>query len=318
VSRLQALRIPPAWTDVWICTSPAGHLQATGRDQRGRKQYIYHAQWTQQQAAGKYERLLEFAALLPRIRRRIARDFAQPGLSKEKVLATVLRLMQATLIRVGNEQYVRENHSYGLTTLRDHHVRIHGDRLELRFRGKSGKWCQCDVRDARLAKVVHKCQELPGQQLLQYVDAQGQVRDVTSADVNEYLHNITGREFSAKDFRTWAATSLALSILCRECEQSSAAMPTKRKVVAMIDSVAARLNNTRSVCRKSYIHPGVIEAYLDCSLPLYARKVAKGKLPVPRNLSKQEFLAREILKALARRSARGKVGRRQRLNVAPN
>jgi DNA topoisomerase I len=299
LSRLTALKIPPAWTDVWICPNARGHLQATGRDQRGRKQYIYHEQWQAERAALKYERILEFAGFLPRIRSRIARDLARRGLPKEKVLATVLRLMELTLVRVGNEQYARDNHSYGLTTLRDRHAEISGGKLRLRFAGKSGKWHECDVQDARLARIVERCQDLPGQQLLQYLDDAGNVHDITSADVNDYLRMITGREFSAKDFRTWAATSLAIALLCKQCEFCSV-RAGKRQVVEVIDCIAKRLNNTRSVCRKSYIHPGVIEAYLDKSLPAhYQQALGHGKRG-PRGLSTPEKLAMTVLNALAK------------------
>lgn len=297
LARVKALGIPPAWIDVWICATADGHLQATGRDQRGRKQYLYHQQWTASQSAAKYERLLEFASSLPRIRRHISRDLHRRGLPKEKVLAAVLRLMQATLIRVGNEQYVRANGSYGLTTLRDRHARVHGEHIQLRFRGKAGKWCECDVQDERLARIVRRCQELPGQHLLQYVDVDQEIRDLTSADVNEYLRTITGQDFSAKDFRTWAATSLALSLLCRGVGWPTAA-PTKRKVAAMIDTVARQLNNTRAVCRKSYIHPGVIDAYLQGSLPGYWRR-AKRAVRLRRHLSKQEAVALQMLRQLS-------------------
>lgn len=303
VARVKALRIPPAWTDVWICGTADGHLQATGRDQRGRKQYLYHEQWTTEQSAAKYERLLEFATFLPRIRRHIQSDLAKHGLPKEKVIAAVVRLMQATLIRVGNEQYVRENGSYGLTTLRDRHARVHGERLQLRFRGKGGKWCECDVHDKRLARLVHRCQELPGQQLLQYVDVAGEVRDISSADVNEYLRSTSGHEFTAKDFRTWAATSLALSMLC-EPEDRSTPVSTNRRVVAVVDRVAKRLNNTRAICRKSYIHPGVIDAFFDNSLVEHWHKAGRRTRRIPHYLGKQEFLARETLRRLARASVR--------------
>lgn len=301
LARLTALRIPPAWTDVWICPARNGHLQVTGRDQRGRKQYLYHEAWTAQQAEKKYTRILEFAAALPQIRRRVARDFARRGLSREKVLAAVLRLMECTLIRVGNEQYVKENDSYGLTTLRDRHAQVRNGHIRLRFRGKSGKWHECDVADARLATTVRRCQELPGEQLLQYLDEQGRVHDITSADVNAYLHDITGGDFSAKDFRTWSATSQALWQLCQECSECSATA-AKRRVSAVIDCVAGRLNNTRTVCRKSYIHPGVIEAYLDRSLPQHYQAVVRKAGRAPRGLSKEEHVAREVLRALAKRS----------------
>jgi DNA topoisomerase-1 len=303
LERLQTLRIPPAWVDVWICPSAEGHLQATGRDARGRKQYLYHPAWVARQSVLKYERILEFAAALPLIRRQVARDLSRRGLPKEKVLAAVVSLMESTLIRVGNEQYAKENRSYGLTTLRDRHAQVRGSCVRLRFAGKSGKWHECEVHDKRLARIVERCQDLPGQQLLQYTDQQDRVHDIGSADVNDYLHSISGHDFSAKDFRTWAATSLAISLLCAECEFASM-RASKRKVVEVVDCIARRLNNTRAVCRKSYVHPGVIESYLDKSIADHYRSATRRRSRTQRGLSKQEQMAVAILRALARRSAK--------------
>jgi DNA topoisomerase-1 len=261
LQRIHLLRIPPAWTDVWICASKRGHLQATGRDARGRKQYRYHSEWDCARDSFKYDRMIAFAKSLPRIRRRIARDVKKIGLPREKVLAAMLRLMDRTAIRVGNEEYVRANHSYGLTTLQDRHAQIKGGEIKLSFRGKSGKTQHIELTDAGLAKIVRECQELPGQELFQYLDEQGDVCDVTSRDVNEYLRGAGADDFTAKDFRTWAGTTIAVEALMERLD-SPVKTSLKRNVNAALDSVAAQLGNTRAVCRKSYVHPGVIEAYL--------------------------------------------------------
>jgi DNA topoisomerase I len=261
LQRIHELRIPPAWTNVWICPSPNGHLQATGRDARGRKQYRYHSNWDTARDSLKYDRVILFAKNLPRIRRRIARDLKRPGLPREKVLAAMLRLMDRTAIRVGNEEYARANHSYGLTTLQDHHARIRGSDIQLRFRGKSGKVQDILLSDKRLAKIVRSCQELPGQDLFQYLDESGAVCDVTSRDVNDYLRHIGGHDFTAKDFRTWAGNTIAVDALVMRVGASSIAS-AKRNINAALDCVASQLGNTRAVCRKSYVHPGVLEAYL--------------------------------------------------------
>jgi DNA topoisomerase-1 len=236
-------------------------LQATGRDARGRKQYRYHPEWDCARDSFKYDRMIAFAKGLPRVRRRVARDIKKPGLPREKVLAAMLRLMDRTAIRVGNEEYVRANHSYGLTTLQDRHAKIEGGEIKLSFRGKSGKSQHIELSDARLAKIVRECQELPGQELFQYVDEHGDVCDVTSRDVNEYLRAAGGDDFTAKDFRTWAGTTIAVEALMERLD-SPTKTSLKRNVNAALDSVAAQLGNTRAVCRKSYVHPGVVEAYL--------------------------------------------------------
>jgi DNA topoisomerase-1 len=261
LGRIRSLAIPPAWTDVWICPSPRGHLQATGRDARGRKQYRYHPDWHRTRDETKYERLLAFGRALPEIRRRVEADLARPGLPREKVLATVVKLLETTLIRVGNDEYARQNRSFGLTTLKDRHVEIDGATLRFRFRGKSGVTHEVGLRDRRLARVVRRCQELPGQELLQYLDDAGQPRDVGSADVNQYLAEIAG-DFTAKDFRTWAGTVLAARAL-EEVEAFDSQAQAKKNVVRAIESVAERLGNTPSVCRKCYVHPLVIESYLE-------------------------------------------------------
>ena len=265
LSRIKRLAIPPAWSDVWICPLAHGHLQASGRDARGRKQYRYHARWRVVRDETKYARMLGFAAVLPRLRRRVDEDLKLPGLTREKVLAAVVRLLETTLIRVGNEEYVRETRSFGLTTLRTHHVDIDGATLTFEFRGKSGRRHRVDVNDRRLARLVARCQELPGQELFQYLDAGGEQRTVDSGDVNAYLREVTGEDFTAKDFRTWAGTVLAAVALSQH-EGFDSEAEAKRQVVRAVEQVARDLGNTPTVCRKGYIHPAVIETYLEGSL----------------------------------------------------
>jgi DNA topoisomerase-1 len=262
LGRIKSLAIPPAWSDVWICRWPNGHIQATGRDARGRKQHRYHARWHEARDESKFERMVSFAGALPAIRERTDADLARPGLPREKVLAAVVRLLELTLIRVGNDEYARLNKSFGLTTLRDRHARIEGSHVRFRFRGKSGREHEVGLRDRRLATVVRRCQELPGQELFQYVDGDGAVKDVASDDVNEYLREIAGVDFSAKDFRTWAGTVLAYRAL-RALQPADSATGARRNVVAAIRETAGRLGNTPAVTRKSYVHPAVLEAYMD-------------------------------------------------------
>jgi DNA topoisomerase-1 len=263
--RIRSLVLPPAWRDVWICTRPDGHLQATGRDARGRKQYRYHPRWRAVRDEAKYDRLIAFGQALPALRARVGADLARPGLPRVKVLATVVRLLEVTLIRVGNEEYARANHSYGLTTLGDHHAEFEGATVRFHFRGKSGVRHSVAVNDRRLARVVRRCQEVPGQELFQYLDADGTHHTVGSGDVNDYLPEVTGQPFTAKDFRTWAGTVLAARALQAFTAFDSKAQ-AKRNLVAAITEVARRLGNTRTVCRKCYVHPAVIDAYLDGSL----------------------------------------------------
>ena len=263
--RIRALAIPPAWTDVWVCASPRGHLQATGRDARQRKQFLYHARWTVLRDANKYSRLIGFCRVMPRIRRRVARDLRRPGLTHEKVVATVVKLMEITFIRVGNDEYARQNGSFGLTTLRDGHAKVRGGTVRLRFRGKSGKEVEAEVTDRRVARVVKQSQELPGQDLFAYIDDSGERRTVSSEDVNDYLRETTGGEYTAKDFRTWAGTVLA-AVALREVEGFESEAEAKHNVVKAIDRVARRLGNTRAVARRSYVHPAVLESYFDGSL----------------------------------------------------
>lgn len=261
LSRIKHLAIPPAWTEVWICPHANGHIQATGRDARGRKQYRYHEDWRAKQDENKFTRMLAFAQKLPGIRRRVRRDLRRRGMPREKVLATVVRLLEATLIRVGNDEYARTNGSYGLTTMRNRHARVNGKHIRFSFRGKSGKNHEITVSDPQLARIVRRCQELPGQELFGYEDEDGHARDVTSQDVNEYLRDIAGESFSAKDFRTWAGTVLA-AIALREFEAAAHQTEAKKNVVTAIESVAKVLGNTPAVCRKCYVHPAILEEYL--------------------------------------------------------
>lgn len=264
LARIRALAIPPAWRDVWICPRADGHLQATGRDARGRKQYRYHRDWRDVRDQTKYGRMIAFARALPHIRARVRRDLARAGLPREKVLATIVRLLETTFIRVGNEEYARENASFGLTTLRERQVRVNGTKLKFEFRGKSGVQQRIELTDRRLARIVRRIRDLPGYELFQYLDESGRRRSVESADVNAYLKEIAGEEFTSKDFRTFAGTLLAAKAL-RKFASCPAAGEAKRNVAAAIDEVAKSLGNTKAVCRKCYIHPAVLESYLDGS-----------------------------------------------------
>jgi DNA topoisomerase-1 len=259
--RIKRLAIPPAWTDVWICPSPNGHIQATGRDARGRKQYRYHDRWREVRDENKFERLADFVKVLPSIRRRVAHDLKLPGLPRQKVLATIVRLLERTFIRVGNEEYARENKSFGLTTFQDRHVTVKGAQLRFRFRGKSGRHVEVDLTDRRVAKIISKCQDLPGQDLFQYVDEDGEIQEITSQDVNNYLREITGEDFTAKDFRTWGGTVLA-AIALNAQGKFETKKQAKANIKAAICAVAELLGNTPAICRKCYVHPGVVEAYL--------------------------------------------------------
>lgn len=261
LQRIRSLAIPPAWENVWICPDANGHLQATGFDAKGRKQYRYHPQWRQTRDSTKYEHMLKFAQALPEIRVKTQADLTKPGLPREKVLALLVQLLEQTLIRVGNEEYATANGSFGLTTLRNRHVDVLGSHLHFHFRGKSGRTHDLDVIDRKLAKLVQKCRELPGQALFQYVDAEGKRHVIGSGDVNAYLRGLTGDHFTAKDFRTWAGTRAALAELRRQGQARNHA-DAKAKMLAAIEKVAQRLGNTPAVCRKCYIHPAVLELYL--------------------------------------------------------
>jgi len=282
--RIRQLVIPPAWEQVWVSPDPRGHIQAVGRDQRGRKQYRYHPRWREVRDETKYEKMIAFVHALPLIRARVERDLARPGLPREKVLAAVVRLLETTLIRVGNEEYAAANNSYGLTTLQDRHAKVSGGQVHFRFKGKSGVAHEIELNDPRLAKIIRKCQELPGAELLQYVDEAGEVKDIGSGDVNDYLREIAGQEFTAKDFRTWAGTVLAARAL-QAFERVDSQAKMKKNIVQAIESVAKKLGNTRAVCKKCYIHPAVLDSYLDGSMletiGQRARKLDRrlGKLP---------------------------------------
>jgi DNA topoisomerase-1 len=265
IQRINSLAIPPAYKNVWICPLENGHLQATGRDAKGRKQYRYHPLWRAIRDQNKFSRMMAFSQALPDIRRRLEKDLALSGLPKQKVLATVLKLMELTRIRVGNEEYAKTNNSYGLTTLQDDHVNVAGSKIQFQFRGKSGVEHEIEVSDRRLAKVVKRCQDLPGQELFQYLDEHQQAQDITSSDVNDYLREITGQDFTAKDFRTWAGTVLAASHLA-ELGKFTSQTAAKKNITQAIKSVSAYLGNRPATCRKYYIHPNVLEAYLDESL----------------------------------------------------
>jgi DNA topoisomerase-1 len=276
VRRIRALVIPPAWTDVWICLHENGHIQATGHDARRRKQYRYHDRWRAVRDETKYERMIEFGRTLSKIRARVRRDLRLPGLPREKVLAAVVRLMDQTAIRIGNEEYARENRSFGLTTMEDRHVKVNGDSIQFRFTGKSGKPHAVETNDARLARIIRRCRDLPGQRLFQYLDDDGKRREVGSSDVNDYLREATGADFTAKDFRTWAGT------LCAAAAIGPTELPTtqtaiKRGLVKIVETVAEQLGNTVAVCRKCYIHPRVLEAYSDAALR--AKLVVTGRPP---------------------------------------
>ena len=303
VQRIKSLAIPPAWRDVWICPSPSGHLQATGRDAKGRKQYRYHARWREVRDEAKYDRLPSFAASLPMLRRRVARDLAEPVLSMRKVVAALVQLLEKTLIRVGNEEYARSNRSFGLTTLESAHARIRGTTVRFRFRGKSGKFHDITLSDARLARIVRRCQELPGRHLFQYLDDEGGTHDVGSADVNEYLRDVMGQDFTAKDFRTWAGTVLAAQQLCA-MESATSATAAKQNVLGAIDQVAESLGNTRAVCRKCYIHPAVVDEYVDGHLleALPAHAMGRARY-TGYGLSRAERAVASLLRRRARRNS---------------
>lgn len=259
--RIRSLAIPPAWTDVWICNNPNGHLQATGRDARGRKQSRYHPKWREVRDEAKYDRMLLFAEALPKIRAQVEKDLSLPGLPREKVLATVVRLLETTYIRVGNEEYARTNHSYGLTTMRNRHVTVSGATVRFCFEGKSGVKHKIDVNDRTLVRIVKRCYDVPGYELFQYLDDDGKPHSIDASDVNEYLRQITNQPFTAKDFRTWAGTVLASAVL-KEMQAFNSQTEAKKNVVAAIKRVAAELGNTPAVCRKCYVHPVVLERYL--------------------------------------------------------
>ena len=298
LARIRKLAVPPAWSEVWICPDDSGHIQATGRDARGRKQYRYHDDWRGVRDQDKYERLIDFAKLLPRIRQRIDEDMARRGAPREKVLATVVSLLDKTLIRVGNGEYARDNDSYGLTTLRTRHLDVQGSELRFHFKGKSGKTWRLRVRDRRIARVVRSIQDLPGQHLFQYVDDDGAIRTVRSTDVNDYLREIAGADVSAKDFRTWAGTvlaALALGAIGPFTTQTQAKMNVRRA----IEAVATKLGNTATICRKCYIHPHVVARYLEGRLPVVRAGGSRPRAGLPRE---EAAVLRILSKRLGRKS----------------
>lgn len=308
LARIRSLAVPPAYTNVWICPRPNGHIQATGRDERGRKQYRYHPDWRAVRDLDKFDRMLAFARQIPEIRQRIDADLRAPRLSRTKVLATVVSLLDRTLIRVGNPEYARSNDSYGLTTLKEDHLDVVGAELRFEFRGKSGKAWQLRMRDRRIAKLVREIQDLPGQMLFQYVDEEGEIAAIESADVNAYLREIAGEDVSSKDFRTWAGTVLAAQELAAVGPYSSQ-KEAKSKIRSAVERVSARLGNTVAVCRKCYIHPDIIASYLEGDLPAFdgkgrpsaedAARAAAG-LPPP---SLETMVRRHLERRLAARSA---------------
>ena len=310
LARIRKLAIPPAWEDVWISPHENGHLQATGRDARGRKQYRYHPKWRETRDEAKYHRMLAFAKALPKMRARVARDLRREGLPREKVLAAIVRLLDTTYMRVGNDEYRKSNGSHGITTLQDHHARFPRGKVVFEFRGKAGKDHSIEVEDPRLARIVKRCQELEGQELFQYLDEEGNVRDVTSGDVNEYLREIGGEEFTAKDFRTWAGTVLA-AVALQEVETYDTKAQAKKNVTRAIEAVAERLGNTAAVCRKCYVHPEVLEAYLDGT---FAAVMERAAAQVAREKLRPDEAA--VLALLRRRLAQAKDPRRLEKQLA--
>jgi DNA topoisomerase-1 len=305
LKRIRALAVPPAWTDVWICRDASGHLQATGRDAKGRKQYRYHRDWHACRDETKYDRMQAFAAALPKIRARTEADIVRPGLPREKVLATVVQLLEKSLIRVGNAEYARQNRSFGLTTLQDKHVDVRGSTLRFEFRGKSGVRHSVDVNDRRLARIVKQCRDLPGQHLFQYLDESGHRCDVTSGDVNAYLKEITGRDFTAKDFRTWAGTVLCATAL-NALERADSQAKAKKNVLNAIEAVAGVLGNTRAVCRKSYVHPAVIDSYMDGSIGTLRQQTRSAGRRLAAGLRPDEAAVLKLLEQRLEKDARRK------------
>jgi DNA topoisomerase-1 len=314
LARIRRLAVPPAWTDVWIAADDRAHLQATGRDARGRKQYRYHPDFRRAREAEKFEELIEFGRALPTIRQRVAADLGRSGLPREKVLAACVRVLELTLMRVGNDEYAAHNRSFGLTTLRDRHANASRERVRFRFRGKSGKVQEVGFRDRRLASIVRRCQDLPGQELFQYLDDEGEVRDVKSDDVNAYLREIAGADVSAKMFRTWAATVLAGRALTAYEETESAAA-VKRNVSSAMKEVADALGNTPTVARNSYVHPAVLDAYLEGSLGEALVTAAEDEKPEPApqpSRAEEEAVIELLRRRLADERRRRRGGRRRR------
>ena len=305
LTRIRKLAIPPAYTDVWICRDHAGHLQATGRDARGRKQYRYHPRWRTVRDESKYHRMLLFGRVLPQIRSQVDHDLALPGLPRRRILAALVKLLEKTLARVGNEEYARDNDSFGLTTLRNRHTRVDGSRIRFDFRGKHGIDHHLSLSDRRLANIIKRCQELPGQHLFQFIDHEGELHHVSSEDVNQYLHEVSGEEITAKDFRTWAATNLA-AIALTELERFDSEAKNKKNVVHAVEAVAGMLGNTPSVCRKCYIHPAIFDGYLDGTLLEGLQERAEKALEsqttglTAEEVAVTAFLSRKLTKGIVR------------------
>ena len=316
LKRIKALVIPPAWVDVWISPFADGHLQATGRDAKGRKQYRYHALFREVRESTKYEHVVAFADELPTIRKKVHEHMGRRGLPREKVLATVIHLLETTLIRIGNEDYAKQNNSYGLTTLKNRHVAVDGNEVRFRFTGKSGKQWSLRVRDRRVAKIIKACQDLPGQELLQYVDEAGDCQDVTSSDVNAYLKEITGKDVTAKDFRTWAGTVLAAMAL-NEVESFDSAAQAKRNLREAIEKVAARLGNTPTICRKCYVHPEVLNCYMDGNLVLELKSKAESELRGDvQNLKPEEAAVLALLRGRLAKEVERTAAKKPRVKAA--
>jgi DNA topoisomerase-1 len=277
LNRIKALAIPPAYKNVWICPQPNGHIQATGLDERGRKQYRYHPKWREVRDENKYTRMMVFGQALPKIRARVEEDIKKPGFPREKVLAAIVQLLEKTAIRIGNEEYVKQNKSFGLTTFRNRHAKVEGADLRFKFKGKSGKYHDIELHDRRLARLIGKLQDLPGQELFQYLDEDGNPHTIDSADVNAYLKEISGEDFTAKDFRTWTGTVLA-SLALQEFEAVDSQAQAKKNVLQAIENVAERLGNTPAVCRKCYVHPAVLNSYLDGSMLAVMQQRAEEEL----------------------------------------
>ena len=315
LARIKALAIPPAWRDVWICPAADGHLQATGRDIRGRKQHRYHTRWREIRDANKYDRMMDFAQKLPAIRRKVDEDLALPGLPRDKVIAAVVRLLETSRIRVGNEEYARQNNSFGLATMRNRHVSVSGSNIRFEFRGKSGVRHALDLNDRRLARIIKQCQELPGHELFQYIAEDGARCSIGSVDVNSYLREIAGDDFSSKDFRTWAGTVLAVRTLL-ELPGAASRTQAKKQIAKAVEWVAAKLGNTKAVCRKCYVHPAVFEAYTDGSLSKLSRsRKRKAKAGAMNELTNEETAVLKLLnRRLERRAqSQGKVALRDQL-----
>jgi DNA topoisomerase-1 len=300
LARIRTLRVPPAWTDVWICPDARGHMQATGRDDRGRKQYIYHQDWQAHTSLTKFARLRAFGEALTTLRQQVALHLKLKGLPRRKVVAAVIALLDGTLVRVGNEEYARANGSYGLTTLRNRHAQIRGPVIHLRFQAKSGKLRELDFYDRRVARIVRECQDLPGQHLFQYTDDHGKLHRVESADVNRYLRKMTGQPFTAKDFRTWKASALVLEHFIRSADRSLSTTDAKRVVTRALHEAADALGNTVTICRKYYVHPQLVELFLAGKL-----SAACGSVPrAARRLSAHERMLLRLLRRLDRKSKR--------------